>query len=78
MWWMHDGFVWNGGWWMALGWVWMLVFWGSLIGLAVWGINRLTPRTRAEGGPPLDIAKARYARGEIDREEFEQLKRDLS
>jgi len=26
---------------------------------------------------PLDIAKARYARGEISHEQFEQLKRDL-
>ncbi len=27
---------------------------------------------------PLDIARRRYARGEITREEFEQLQRDLS
>ena len=27
---------------------------------------------------PLDIAEERYARGEISREEFERLKRDLS
>ncbi|MEK7280844.1 MAG: SHOCT domain-containing protein [Chloroflexota bacterium] len=26
----------------------------------------------------MDIAKARYARGEITKEQFEQLKRDLS
>lgn len=28
--------------------------------------------------PPLEILKRRYARGEITREEFEEMKRDLS
>jgi uncharacterized membrane protein len=27
---------------------------------------------------PMEIAKERYARGEISKEEFEQIKRDLS
>jgi putative membrane protein len=76
MFWMHDGGM---GWgWGVFGMVWMLLFWGSIIALVVWGINRLTkagdsPRSQT----PLDIARTRYARGEIRREEFEQLKRDL-
>lgn len=28
--------------------------------------------------PPLEIAKRRYARGEVTREEYEQIKKDLS
>jgi putative membrane protein len=66
------------GWWMAFGGLWMVVFWGGLIALIVWGIMKLV---RREGfGPkrnPLDVAKERYARGEISKKEFEQLKRDL-
>jgi putative membrane protein len=66
------------GWWWVFGGVWMLIFWGGLIALIVWGIKKLTER----GGTtskrdPLDVAKERYARGEISREEFEQIKKDL-
>jgi putative membrane protein len=74
--WMHDGGM---GWgWGVFGAVWMVLFWGSIIAIVVWGINRLTkagdsPRSQI----PLDIAKTRYARGEISQEEFGQLKRDL-
>ena len=67
------------GWWMMFGGLWMLIFWGGLIALIVWGITKLSGR----GGTtskhdPLDVAKDRYAKGEITREEFEQLKKDLS
>ena len=67
------------GWWMGFGWIWMIVFWGGLIALIVWGVHRLTQRD----GPSskrgaLDIARERYAEGEISGEEFNQLKNDLS
>jgi putative membrane protein len=73
MWYMHDG------WWMLFGGIWMLLFWGGIVALIVWGISRFTGR----GGlvhrrSALDIARERYARGEVSREEFEQIKKDLS
>lgn len=67
------------GWWWVFGGLWMVVFWGGLIALIVWGIKKLTER--GDSTPkrnPLDTAKERYAKGEISREEFEQLRRDLS
>jgi putative membrane protein len=67
------------GWWWLLGGVWMFIFWGGLIALIVWGITKLTERGgTATKNDPLDVAKERYARGDISREEFEQLKKDLS
>ena len=33
--------------------------------------------TEKSGGSALDIAKKRYARGEINEEEYERLRRDL-
>jgi putative membrane protein len=86
MWFMHHGYDWGWGWgWMAFGMAWMVIFWGGIIALAVWAVSRLTgdrekggDRRRLEGPSPLDIAKERYARGEITREQFEQLRHDLS
>lgn len=79
MWFWHEGM----GWWMIFGGIWMLVFWGGLIALVIWGISKLTGRGGSGSGTtqrrdPLDIAKERYAKGEIPREEFEQIKKDLS
>ncbi|MBI5303890.1 MAG: SHOCT domain-containing protein [Chloroflexi bacterium] len=60
----------------------MLVYWGLFIGgivlLVVWlarNANRVTPSASSES--PLDILKARYAKGEITKEQFDAIKRDL-
>ena len=59
----------------------MMLLWIPLLGLIVWGIIKLVERedsSSARGrSSPLDIARERYAKGEISREEFEQLKKDL-
>ena len=75
MWYMH-GFS---GPWMLLGGLGMVIFWGAIIGLIVWGISKVTRGgcCTTDAGP-LDVAKRRYARGELTREEFEQIKKDLS
>ncbi len=77
---------WNtwGGWWagMTVMMLSMVIFWGGIIALVVWLIVRLTRREStagtAERHTPLDIARERYAKGEITKEEFDRIKRDLS
>ena len=75
MWYMHEGM----GWWMVFGGFWMVVFWGGLIALIAWGITKLSRRNSSvQHQYPLDIAKERYAKGEISKEEFEKIRKDLS
>jgi putative membrane protein len=40
-----------------------------------WRPNQIGPAQ--SGQTPLEILKARYARGEISREEYDQMRRDL-
>lgn len=74
-----------GGWGMGwgFGWVFMLIFWALIIlGIAALVKWLMGSSTGGTSGPrektPLDLLKERYARGEIDQEEFERKKRDLS
>jgi len=62
--------------WVVVGGALMLLFWGAIIGLVAWGIVRLTKRSHRENGG-FAIARERYARGEIGKEEFDQIKKDL-
>jgi putative membrane protein len=73
---MGPGMMW--GWW-GIGWIFMIIFWGfiilGLILLVRWLIGMgKTPKAEETA---LDILKKRYARGEINKEEFEQKKKDL-
>lgn len=67
--------------WVGLGAVHMVLFWGFLIlailVLAKWLFGK-NPETNApRDKAPLEILKERYARGELERDEFEQRRRDL-
>ncbi|MBC7253806.1 MAG: SHOCT domain-containing protein [Actinobacteria bacterium] len=69
----------EGGWfWMTL----MMVFWALVAIVVVFFLARaFSPHGagegRKEGETALEIAKRRYAAGEITREEFERIKQDL-
>ncbi len=66
-----------GGWW----WMWILWIAGFFILVLVIYLLAYGSRNGGPTGPPpetpLDILKRRYARGEITREEYERMKRNL-
>jgi putative membrane protein len=70
------GMMW--GWW-GMGWIFMIVFWGLIIVGLIFLIRSLIRATKTSKGEEsaLDILKKRYARGEMNKEEFEQKKKDL-
>ncbi len=83
MWWWHNGWWWGGMW--SFG---FLVVIG-IFAFLVWMIRQSRPEAgRGPGGPggpaatgrdeAMEILRQRYARGEIDKDEFERKKADLA
>lgn len=71
----HCGPMWDNWGWMMIGPLHMILVLGVLIALIVLAARWLSQGTSRAS--PLDILDERYARGEIDKAEFEQKKQDL-
>ena len=75
---MHN---WGGGW---FGGIFMIIVWIAVIVGIVYLVMRLLKSNNIrlsdnfKSESALDVLKKRYAGGEIDKEEFEQMKRDLT
>ncbi len=70
--WWHSGFG------LAAMILWMVLFWGLLIGGVIWLIVALNRREVTAGGDAArDILQQRYARGEITREQYDEMRREL-
>lgn len=62
---------------MAFGLIFPLVIVGAIAFALGWR-PQFTPRQTGQSGQtPADILKARFARGEINRDEYDQMRRDL-
>ena len=81
---MGYGYGMMGGWGgFGLGWVFMVLWWVVILALVVGLIRWLfTGHANGSGSRPadkrhMDILKERYARGDIDRETYERMRREL-
>lgn len=78
---MHWGsYGWDGGW---FGWVGMVIWWLLVVMFVLaairWFSNRAGSGTgAAHGKSAMDILKERYAKGEIEKKEFEEKKKALA
>ncbi len=67
--------------WMAAGWITMLLFWAlvivGIVTLVRWIGAQGALGPRGSAGTPLEILKRRYASGEITKEQYESMKRDV-
>ncbi|MEK7120394.1 MAG: SHOCT domain-containing protein [Patescibacteria group bacterium] len=57
--------------------IFMLLFWAGIIYLIVWAIRGFVSGPR-ENKTAEEILRQRYAKGEINKEEFEEKKKDLN
>ncbi|MGD8822765.1 MAG: SHOCT domain-containing protein [Anaerolineales bacterium] len=69
----------NGGWWWGGWWWWIVVI--IVIGGIIWmvvAVSGSAKQRARHGTAAMEILKNRYARGEISKEEFERMKKDIS
>lgn len=61
----------------AFGWMMMLLFWGALIFAIVWAV-RNGRGSREDSPDALEVLRRRFARGEIDLDEYKERHRTLT
>ena len=81
---MYHHFGYMGG--FGFGWIFILIFWALVIGAILALIRSASghhgcwhhrDEDKQKGNNALEILKVRYAKGEITKEDFEKMKKDL-
>ena len=73
---------WGNPWWMS-GWMifFWLLFWGGVVWLIVWLIRQTAEKGRGEGKwegeSALEILRKRYAKGELTKKQYQQMRKAL-
>ena len=71
-----DMFGWSFG-----GGIMMIIFWAAIILSIVWIVNEVSGRNNSDktrhGKSAIEILDQRYAKGEITKEQFESMKKDI-
>jgi putative membrane protein len=57
--------------------IWAVII-GGIVLLVIWLVRNVNVAPHESSESPLDILKARYAKGEITKEQFDQMRRDLA
>ena len=67
-----------GGYYGVFGWIFMILWWAliivGIVMLVRWGLKR----SNHDEKNAINVLKERYAKGEINKQEFEEKKKDLS
>jgi len=76
---MMDGLESMGWWGMGFGWIFMFLWWGlivlGIVALVRWLL--LSAGDTGTGGDAMNILRQRFAKGKIDQDQFEQLRREI-
>ena len=78
--------MWSNGYnpmfWGGVGSIFMIIVWAliivGIVYLIKWSLGQSGGSPATRGNTPLEILKERYAKGEINKQEFEEKKKDLA
>jgi putative membrane protein len=78
--------MWNNGYnpmfWGGFGSIFMIIFWviiaAGIVYFIKWSFDQSGGSSAPRGNNALEILKERYAKGEINKQEFEEKKKDLA